>query len=269
MKVGFVSLGMGAAPFEEVLRVAATAGCEAMELNGRSTVHQGLWAPPVDCARLKAQVATQCLTVTSLGGYSNFAQPTDEGLAAQVEELVGYCQTARAMGIHIVRAFSGDVIEGHTLDELYPRIVAGFKAVVERVSTLGVAIGIENHGRLMNNGDALKALVDDIGNPLVGITLDTGNFCWAGHPIATAQRFFEQLVPLTINVHVKDGGFRNGEWTLIPAGRGDLDIPGLLHALAVSGYRGPILSEYEGQADFVTSTLESVAYLRGLRDGIR
>jgi len=28
-----------------------------------------------------------------------------------------------------------------------------------------------------------------------------------------------------------------------------------------------VVSEYEGEADFMASTTESVAYLRGLRDG--
>jgi len=29
-----------------------------------------------------------------------------------------------------------------------------------------------------------------------------------------------------------------------------------------------VVSEYEGKADYASSTLESVAYLRGLRDGL-
>ena len=100
------------------------------------------------------------------------------------------------------------------------------------------------------------------------MTLDTGNFCWAGHSVETAHRFFEKLAPLTVNVHVKDGCFVDGAWVLTPAGRGEIDLPGLFQILKAEGYEGPVLSEYEGAADFVASTVESVAYLRGLRDGI-
>ncbi|MBN1400516.1 MAG: sugar phosphate isomerase/epimerase, partial [Anaerolineae bacterium] len=99
------------------------------------------------------------------------------------------------------------------------------------------------------------------------MTLDTGNFCWAGHSLDVAQRFFERLAPLTVNVHVKDGRFEDDRWVLYPAGRGDIDLPGLLRLLKSVGYTGPVLSEYEGRADFAASTVESVAYLRGLRDG--
>lgn len=269
MRIGFVTLGMSAYPLDEVLKTAVAAGCEAMELNGRATVHQNLWAQPIDYEGIKRRIAASGVTPTSLGGYSNFAQPTDEGLAAQVEQLTSYCRLAREMDIPIVRAFAGDVLEGYTLDQLYPRIVAGFKAVVREISNWGITLGIENHGRLINHGDYLSSLIHDVDSPLVRITLDTGNFCWAGHSIETAQRFFEKLAPLTVNVHVKDGRFIDGEWTLFPAGRGDLDIAGVLAMLFSLGYRGPILSEYEGKADFATATTESVAYLRGVRDGLR
>jgi sugar phosphate isomerase/epimerase len=268
MRIGFVTLGMGSHPLGDVLQTAVATGCEVMELNGRPTVHANLWAPPVDFAAIRSHIAQSGIVATSLGGYSSFAQPTDDGLAVQVEQLVGYCDVARKMGIPIVRAFAGDVIEGHTLDELYPRIVAGFREVTSRIAGWGVTLGIENHGRLINHGDRLRSLIHDVGSPLVRITIDTGNFCWAGHSVEAAQGFFEKLAPLTVNVHVKDGRFIAGEWTLLPAGRGDLDIAGLLATLSAAGYRGPVLSEYEGQADFALATTESVAYLRGLRDGL-
>jgi sugar phosphate isomerase/epimerase len=269
MKIGMVSLGMGAFPLTEVLQVAQQTGCEALELNGRATVHRNLWAAPVDYAALIAQIVASGVLPTSLGGYSNLAQPTDEGLATQVEQFVGYCAVAREMGIPIVRAFAGDVLEGYTLDQLYPRLVAGFKAIMARVGGWGLRVGIENHGRLINHGEQLLGLLHDVGSPALGITLDTGNFCWAGHSVAMAERFFTLLAPRVVNVHVKDGRFEGGAWVLTPAGRGALDLPGVFKTLAAAGYDGPVLSEYEGKGDFATATLEGVAYLRGIRDDRR
>jgi sugar phosphate isomerase/epimerase len=238
-----------------------------MELNGRVSVHQNLWVEPIDYGAVQAQIGESGIAATSLGGYSNFAQPTDQGLEAQVEQLVAYCRVARSMGIPRVRAFAGDVVPGQSFDSLYPRLVAGFKAVTERVAEWDLEIGIENHSRLINDGDLLASLIQDVGSPILGMTLDTGNFCWAGHSVEAAHRFFERLAPLTINVHVKDGRFEDGEWVLTPAGRGDIDLAGLFRLLNRQNYDGPVLSEYEGKADFVASTVESVAYLRGLRDG--
>ena len=268
MKVGLVSLGMGKQPLDEVLRVARLAGCEAIELNGRATVHQNLWGKGVDYQALKSRIAASGVEITSLGGYCDFAQLSDKEIEEQVNQFVGYCEIAREMGIPVVRDFAGDVVEGHSLDEFYPRIVEGFKAVTARTSGWGLRIGIENHGRLINNGDQLYQLIQDVGSPILGMTLDTGNFCWAGHSIETAARFLKKLAPYTVNVHIKDGKFVKGEWVLSPAGRGDLDLAGLLALLKQQGYDGPVVSEYEGQADFVASTVESVAYLRGVRNGL-
>jgi sugar phosphate isomerase/epimerase len=267
MQVGLVSLGLGKQSLEEMIAVAQVTGCETIELNGRATVHQGVWiehgAPAV-----AAQVAAAGLRIGSLGGYCSMAQVTDEGLAEQVEQFVAYCATARDLGIPVVRAFAGDLVEGQTLDTLYPRLVAGFKAVMARVSVWPIQVGIENHGRLINHGDWLASLIRDVGAPNLGLTLDTGNFCWAGHSIDAAHRFFERLAPLTVNVHVKDGRFVDGAFELLPAGRGDLDLAALLKRLAQCGYGGQVLSEYEGHDDFARATLESVAYLRGLVAGV-
>ncbi len=267
MKVGFVSLGMSAQPLERVLAAARQAGCEAVELNGRETVHDNLWAPPIDYLSLQRQIAASGIEVSSLGGYCDFSVPTDEALAEEVRVFLGYCDLARQMQIPIVRAFPGDVRDGHTLEALYPRIVAGFRAVADGIEGWGLRIGIENHGLLLNDGDHLAALVHDVDSPLVGITLDTGNFCWAGHSIDAAHGFFQRLAPVTVSLHVKDGRFVQGEWTLTPAGRGDIDLPGVFAALRAVGYDGPVQSEYEGEDAFLPSTTESVAYLRGLRDG--
>ncbi len=266
VQIGMVTLGMGAAPLSEVLEVAVATGSEVMELNGRPTVHQNLWAEPIDYTAIQAQIGASGVAVSSLGGYWNPAQLSDEALAEEVEQFVGYCTVAREMGIPVVRAFAGDVMEGYTLDDFYPRIVAGFKAVTERVANWGITVGIENHGRLINDGDRLKDLFDDVASPVLGMTIDTGNFCWAGHSLETAHRYFDVLAPYTVNVHVKDGRFEDGEWVLYPVGRGDIDLPGLFDRLDEEGYDGPIVSEYEGKCDFRLSTLESVAYLRGLRD---
>lgn len=268
MKIGFVSLGMREEPLEEVLDLAATAGGEALELNGRPGVHQDLWQETVDYGALCSRIEQQGVSITSVGGYCGFAQPTDEGLAREVARFVDYCRLAREMDVPVVRAFAGDVLQGYALDDLYPRIVEGFRRVTAAVADWDLLIGIENHGRLINHGRQLRDLLQDVDSPILGITLDTGNFCWAGHSLEEAHRFFDMLAPWTVNVHVKDGTFMDGEWALRPAGRGDIDLPWVMELLAAEDYDGAVLSEYEGEGEFCASTLESVAYLRGLRDSL-
>ena len=182
MQVGLVSLGLGKQSLEEMIAFAQQAGCETIELNGRATVHQNLWIEREPQA-IATPIAAAGLRIGSLGGYCSMAQVTDEELAAQVEQFMAYCATAVDLGIPVVRAFAGDVVEGQTLDALYPQLVAGFRAVMARVSGWPIKVGIENHGRLINHGDWLASLIRDVGAPNLGLTLDTGNFCWAGHSI--------------------------------------------------------------------------------------
>ncbi len=267
MLVGMTSLGMGRTSLRETLAFAAQIGCQTIELNGRPTVHQAVWQD-VGVEGVRAQLANSGLKVGSLGGYSSLAQPDDALLKAQVAEFVGYCRTACTLGIPVVRAFAGDVVPGVSLEALYPRMVAGFRTITTQIDGWAVCVGIENHGRLINQGDWLSSLIHDVASPRLGITLDTGNFCWAGASIEQAERWFEKLLPVTVSVHVKDGRFVDGEWTLLPAGRGDFDLAGLIKRLAQCGYTGQVVSEYEGTDDFEASTAESVAYLRGIVDGV-
>jgi len=268
MRIGMTSLGMGASSLDDVLATAKSAGCEAMELNGKETVHHSLWAPPIDYEDIQDRIVKSGVVATSLGGYCDFAQTSDGAIDEQARLFVGYCELARRMDIPVVRAFAGDVVEGHTLDEFYPRMVRAFKEITSQIAGWGIKVGIENHGRLINDGDALHSLITEVGSPVLGMTLDTGNFCWAGHTLDDAHRFFEKLAPLTVSVHIKDGRFVDGEFVFVPAGRGDLDLVGVFQALLAAGYQGPVVSEFEGAGDYHQGTLESVAYLRGLRDAL-
>ena len=170
MRIGFVTLGMGASPLDEVLKTAAAAGCEVMELNGRATVHQNLWAQPVNYAGLKARIAASGIVPTSLGGYSNFAQTTDEALAAQVEQFVGYCQVAREMGIPIVRAFAGDVLEGHTLDQLE----SGMPPIAEQ--------GLTPEKQRVHHGDIVPPAQQNARQERANVARPAGDEDMSGHP---------------------------------------------------------------------------------------
>jgi sugar phosphate isomerase/epimerase len=265
--IGSVSLAKSRATYQEMLDFMVAIGCEAIELNGHPSVHQGLWAGETDYTAIKAKLDASGLVATSLGGYCDFAQATDEAVAEQVTQLVEYCQRAHALGIPVVRAFSGDIKEGQSLDTLYPRIVAGFRAVVSEASDLGVKIGIENHGRLINDGDLIYSIIQDVGSPILGTTIDTGNYCWAGNSLDKTCRFFEKLAPATFGVHVKDGRFVDGEFQFVPAGQGDIDLLGLFRQLKAQGYEGGVTSEFEGKTiDLDMGTAMSVAYIKGLRD---
>ncbi len=130
-----------------------------------------------------------------------------------------------------------------------------------------MTLAVENHGRLLNDGPALARLVREVAAANVGITLDTGNFAWAGHTADQVRADFAAVLPYVVNVHVKDGIWRQNaaasvSFEFAPAGSGQLPLSAWLDALAAADYGGGICSEYEGAGDFREGTRLSIAYLR-------
>jgi sugar phosphate isomerase/epimerase len=268
MKIGVTSLGMQGTSLPEAIEKMVQFGAECTELNGRPGCHPDIaWEDKADYETAKRLLDGAGVVATSMGGYCDFAQTDDAALEAQVAGFVEYCQRAVKMGIPVVRAFAGDVKEGIALADVEARITEAFAEVMRRIVDLDLTVGIENHGRLANDGFFLRKLIETVGSSRLGMTIDTGNFYWAGHSPETVDTFIKLLAPYTVNVHIKDVAYRDGKPVFVPAGRGIVDLPRLFTLLAGNGYAGPIVSEYEGQDPYEQGTLESVAYLRGLRDG--
>lgn len=268
MKIGVTSLGMRGLPLSEAIQKMVQFGAECTELNGRPGCHPDVtWEDEADYETVPQLLADAGIVATSLGGYCDFAQADDEALEAQIAGFVAYCQRAARLGIPIVRAFAGDVKEGRSLVDFEARITEAFAEVMRRIDGLEVKVAIENHGRLANDGFFLREVIEGVGSPNLGMTIDTGNFYWAGHSRQTVEGFLRILAPYTLNVHIKDVAYRDDQVVFVPAGRGIVDLPRLYTLLEANGYDGAVVSEYEGPDPYDLATLESVAYLRGLRDG--
>lgn len=235
-----------------------------MELNSRPGLHDGLVLDARTIASVRAWVDDSGIAVRSVGGYSDFVQVDDDALAAELMRLRGACELASALEVGIVRAFVGEPKAGLGLAEARSRAVGAFGQASVFAAELGVTLAIENHGRLMNDGRALASLVEEIDSPHVKLTLDSGNFCWAGHDLDQAREDFEAVLPHTVCVHIKDGVWTDEGFEFVAAGRGSLPIARLIDDLRTGSYEGPIYSEYEGSGDFLGGTRESVSFLHGV-----
>ena len=100
------------------------------------------------------------------------------------------------------------------------------------------------------------------------VTLDTGNFGWAGHGPSQVPADFAAVLPNVVSVHVKDGVWRAAAgggpsvFQFVPAGSGPLPLADWLRVLAGRSYQGAVCSEYEGGGDFRDGTRASIAYLK-------
>jgi len=260
--IGAVSLGWSGHTLPEVFAQLSEMGGTCIEINGNTEQHHSLLLNETTIPQVKAWAGEAGLTINSLSGYCDFAQTDAKTLATQIERLLVTCRVAAAMGIPVVRAFTGDVKPGITLAAVRANIIAAFRDACAEAADLGVTLGIENHGRLINDGPALVQLVDEVGADNLGFTIDTGNFAWAGHNLAQVRADFEAVVPRAVNVHIKDGVWTGSDFTFVTAGEGDLPLAWLIETLVAGGYNRTICSEYEGPADFAECTAKSITYLK-------
>ena len=73
--------------------------------------------------------------------------------------------------------------------------VETLKKIMAATESTGVAFAIENHGTTTNDPVFLNALFEGVGSKRLGLTLDTGNFYWFGHPLSKVYELYETLAP--------------------------------------------------------------------------
>jgi sugar phosphate isomerase/epimerase len=151
---------------------------------------------------------------------------------AAVEHLRRHLALALRMGSTLLRT----IPEAPGKDMPFDEILANLRAVVPDFAAAGVKLALENHGRISVKD--LRRLVEALQSPWVGICLDTVNSLGMAEGPEIVLR---ELAGHTVNLHVKDFVVKRISHQMgytvegTPAGKGQLDVPGLLDALRPSG----------------------------------
>jgi 3-oxoisoapionate decarboxylase len=179
----------------------------------------------------------------------------DMALLRRYVEVAGVC----GAGLVRVTAFGDREAAGRALRDLLPTLRSS-----------GVSVALENY--YQTSSDDLAALVESVGDPLVGVCLDTINSVGR---FEEPMRTVATLAPHATCLHVKDGVTRPADHGFdvvgTAVGDGYLDIPTLLRIVWNAGRRPPILVElWQERLHDLTATVEaedvkvrrSVEYLR-------
>ncbi|HNQ35953.1 MAG TPA: sugar phosphate isomerase/epimerase family protein [bacterium] len=201
---------------------------------------------------------------------------------AEVRWVIDVIKTAQALSVPAIRI---DAVTKGEKEESFEvrvnRFVECMKAVLAAAPAAGVQLGIENHGIQGNDPEFLRQVIGRVGDPRLGITLDTGNFYWSGLPLSEVYRVFEEMAGQVKHTHVKNIRFpeeireRRREPGLdykiyvSPIGEGDIDHSRLVRILARAGYAGPLTIEDESLGKFELPARREVlkrdvAHLAGL-----
>jgi sugar phosphate isomerase/epimerase len=187
---------------------------------------------------------------------------------------------AQQMGIRAIRI---DVVANKIpLPEFLPSAVASLKTLVAATEGTGVRFGVENHGGTGNDPTFLSPMLDRVGSKRLGVTLDTGNFYWFGHPLSKVYELIEKAAPHAVHTHCKNIAYpedrrevqrpRGWEYAKYeaPVDKGDIDFTRVVKTLRAAGYDGDLCVENETlgrlpEGERAGVLAEEIAYLKKLR----
>jgi sugar phosphate isomerase/epimerase len=197
----------------------------------------------------------------ALHGLDGGRSPTAE------TDLERWIATAARLGQPIMRITLGSPASRGTepASVLVDRLVGPVTRVADVALAAGVVLAIENHGDL--RAAELRALIERVDRPNVGVTLDNVNLIRLGDDMLDGTRI---LAPLTRMVQLKD--HLAGDPTVwggpicVALGEGVADLPAILAILGDVGFEGAVCVELASlggdQVDELAMIERSVEWLR-------
>ena len=246
-KIGVIHYNFPNFSFQDFLKFAADAGYEYVELQLPDVWGENIDNPERNAEQVRREVEAHGLKVSALAAHNDFVQLEEEAIRFQVERMQRVCTIARILNEEAVIRTEGGNPKDEVPEERYlDAMFACFARCVGFVAETNIGLAIDNHGVVTNDGDLLYALLQKVNHPLIGTNLDTMNYRWFGHDIATCNRFYEMMAPHTLHAHLKDGFGSRENYKGAALGEGEIDLQHALDCLDKAGYKGVYCAEYEG-----------------------
>jgi len=164
-------------------------------------------------------------------------------------------RAAKALGIPAVRI---DVVPQKLDRPAFLKLATEtLKKLISATEDTGVCFGVENHGNTTNDPEFLTALFDGVGSKRLGLTLDTANFYWFGHPLSKLYELYELFATRVVHTHCKNikypeterekkrpVGWEYGKYNC-PLDEGDIDFRRVIKILRAAGYANDLCIEDE------------------------
>jgi sugar phosphate isomerase/epimerase len=188
------------------------------------------------------------LAGTAIGGA--FCAASEEDRRKHVAFVREWLDISAHLGSPCLRVFAGEGPKGQE-EDAFKWTVAGIAECAAHAETVGVTIGLENHGGLTGTADGLVRILKAVDSPWVGALLDFGNY--SKDPYGE----FEQTAPHTVMTHAKPTSQFGEEHDWV-------DYVRVADIMNKAGYRGFLSIEYEEPGkDAMVEVPRFSAYLRG------
>lgn len=192
---------------------------------------------------------------------------------AEEDWVIEVVKAAASLAIPAVRIDA--IMTGETdlpLEQRVTRFADSMKRVLDETDYHIVELGIENHGFQGNDPDFLDKVLASVGSPRLGLTLDTGNFYWAGHPLTRVYEIIRHFAGRVKHTHCKNIGYpaetreqqrelgwRYGDF-VCPLDEGDIDHALVFEILRAGGYSGDLCIEDESLGRFPKEKWQEVLH---------
>ena len=205
--------------------------------------------------QLKRRLSDEGVRVSALLVSTDFASGQAE---AHVDWAVRAVHAAAELGAPVVRIDPLNRDPSLGQGEVLVAFNRHVWSVLQRTRGVAVDLGVENHGPFANDPhflDHIFAAAKD--DPRLGLTLDTGNFYWFGHPIAEVYHLLMRYGSRTKHTHVKNINYppelaersramgQDYAKYSCPLDEGNLDLKRVVGILRTCGYDRDLCIENE------------------------
>lgn len=249
MTLGLIHYNAPGNTFEAFLDYAAQTGYEAVELSIDIAMHDDVDDPLKEAEKIRKKVEQRGLVVCALGAGNDFVLLDNDHIKSQVERMKQICKVAQALGTNIIRTEGGIEKDQVPHDKHCQAIAECLKRCVDFIERDQVCLGIDNHGTVTNDANLQLRLFEMVNSKHVGATLDTMNYHWMGHSVATCNNFYDMVAPHVVHTHLKDGRGSRQHYVGESLGEGVIDLHHALQALKKAEYTGAFCAEWEGRGD--------------------
>ena len=208
-------------------------------------------ATPAGIEQLAADAKAANKRITAFCMHNRFEEQPE----VEIKWCSALARAAQTLNVPVIRI---DVVPAKLArPEFLKLAVQTLGKIMETTESTGVKFAVENHGNTTNDPAFLNPLFDGVGSKRLGLTLDTGNFYWYGHPLSKIYELVEMFAPRVFHTHCKNihypadqrekqrpMGFEYEKYGC-PIDRGDVDYVRVVAILHKGGYRHDMCVENE------------------------
>lgn len=251
MHIGLCTLADGKSPVGEVVREAAAAGYDGVEIWGRGHV-DGTNGTPDEARRTATGLNLDIPT------YGSYLRP---GTPEFAESYEAELEIATALDADLVRVWAGNQEYGVHDPGHWRRTVSDLRELATAASERGIGVTVEKHeGTLTDDGAGARRLIEKVDEPNCGLN-------WQplfGMTSDAIRAEVEELAPLSNNVHIQAVP-KSGVTTRCALADAFFDVEHVVRTFQDADFDGYVDVEFvRDDIDFTRAIDADLDYLRSL-----